>query len=150
MLLYYEHARLKKGFITFQIIHSETIMYYQIIEHDLKLIYAYMRRGKTSNSYVEIKNKTLGQIVNILKNLDNSDGEPLISKGDYNFLSQIKDNRNLWAHSNFIKFVYKQKFLSSKVYLKQYQKLTKDHDRVEQVCEVLEKIRLEYCNMQVR
>ena len=138
------------NFDTFKIIHSETIMYYQIIEHDLKLIYAYMRRGKPSNNYVEIKNKTLGQIVSILKDLDNSDGEPLISKEDYNFLSQIKDNRNLWAHRNFIEFVYEQEFLSSKAYLKQYQKLTKDHDRVERVYKVLEKIRLEYCNIQVR
>ena len=150
MLLYYEHARLKKGFITFQIIHSETIMYYQIIEHDLKLIYAYMRRGKPFDNYIEIENKTLGQIVSILKDLDNSDGNPLISKGDYNFLSQIKDNRNLWAHSNFIEFVYEQEFLSSKAYSRQYQKLIKDHDRIEQVYKVLEKIRLEYCNIQVR
>lgn len=47
------------SFDTFKIIHSETIMYYQIIEHDLKLIYAYMRRGKPFDNYIEIENKTL-------------------------------------------------------------------------------------------
>lgn len=35
-------------------------------------------------------------------------------------------------------------------YSKQHQKLINDYDRIEQVYKVLERIRLEYCNIQVR
>lgn len=132
-------------FDSYKILHSETIMYYQLIEHDLKYIYAYMRKGDIDNNFERIENMTLGQMIKTLQDLDNSDGNPLISTGDYNFLSQIKDNRNLWAHSNFTEFIYKQNFLYSKEYQKQCEKLQKDHDRVSRACDILENIRVEYC-----
>ena len=37
-------------FDTYKILHSETLMYYQLIEHDLKYIYAYMRRGDINDN----------------------------------------------------------------------------------------------------
>lgn len=132
-------------FDSYKILHSETLMYYQLIEHDLKYIYAYMRKGNIEDNFERIENMTLGQMIKTLQDLDNSDGDPLISAGDYNFLSQIKDNRNLWAHSNFTEFIYKQNFLYSKEYQKQCEKLQKDHDRVSRACDILKNIRVEYC-----
>lgn len=132
-------------FNTYKIFHSETLMYYQLIEHDLKYIFAYMRKGNINDNFEKIENMTLGQMIKKLQDLDNSDGDPLISADDYNFLSQIKDNRNLWAHSNFTEFIYKENFIHSKEYQKQCDKLQRDHDRVSRACDILENIRIEYC-----
>lgn len=35
----------------FKILHSEKIMYYQIIEHDLKYIYAFMLKGNINKHF---------------------------------------------------------------------------------------------------
>lgn len=132
-------------FNQFKILHSETIMYYQIIEHDLKFIYAYMRAGTIDDHFELIENKTLGQMVKMLKDLDNSDGNPLISLGDYNFLSQICENRNLWAHNCFTEFIYITNWECSNEYRKLCDRLSKDHDRVSRASKILEDIRLKYC-----
>lgn len=125
-------------------------MYYQLIEHDLKYIFAYMRKGNINDNFEKIENMTLGQMIKKLQDLDNSDDDPLISAGDYNFLSQIKDNRNLWAHSNFTEFIYKENFIYSKEYQKQCDKLKRDHNRVSRACAILENIRIEYCTNHIR
>ena len=65
--------------------YAETMMYYQVIEHDIKYLYAYMHDGEVRDNYSGIENKTLGQMINMLRDLDYSDNKPLISKGDYNF-----------------------------------------------------------------
>lgn len=132
-------------FNDFKILHSETIMYYQIIEHDLKYIYSYMLKGDVAKHLNDMDNKTLGQMIKILKDLDFSDGKPLISSGDYNFLSQICENRNLWAHKTYTEFIYIQNFIYSPEYQKQCDKLIKDHDRVEKASKIVEDIRIDYC-----
>lgn len=137
-------------FDTYKILHSETLMYYQKIEHNLKCIYAYMREGKVDDNFEKIENVTLGQVIKKLQDLDNSDGNPLISAGDYNFLSQIKDNRNLWAHHNFIEFIYEKDFSNSKKYKKQCERLQRDHDRVSRACSILEEIKEKYCSSHKR
>ncbi len=133
------------NFNDFKILHSETIMYYQIIEHDLKYIYAYMLKGNIENHFDKIENKTLGQMIKKLRELDQSDGKPLISAEDYNFLSQICDNRNLWTHQAYIDFIYIDDFIYSDEYQRQCKKLLKDHNRVSKAYEILEKIRIDYC-----
>ena len=75
----------------FKVLHSETIMCCQIIEGDLKWIYAFMHKGDPDENRSKVSNYTLGQIVNKLKELDNSDGKPYISASDYNFLSQMTE-----------------------------------------------------------
>ena len=132
-------------FITFKIRYAETMLYYQRIENDIKYIYAYMKKGNIYKHFDEIDNKTLGQMIRKLKCLDYSDNKPLISLDDYNFLTQICDNRNHWAHAVFTKFIYIEDFLSSTEYKKQSLKLEKDHQRVESASNILENIRINYC-----
>ena len=60
----------------------------QIIEGDLKWIYAFMHKGDPAETRSKVSNYTLGQIVNKLKKPDNSDGKPYISASDYNFLTK--------------------------------------------------------------
>lgn len=132
-------------FATFKIKYAETMLNYQAIEHDIKYIYAYMKVGDVSQHFDEIENKTLGQMIRKLKELDNSDNKPLISSNDYNFLTQICDNRNHWAHSVFTEFIYIKDFDLSREYKKQCDKLEKDHNRVQVASDILEKIRIDYC-----
>lgn len=132
-------------FDTFKIKYAETMLSYQAIEHDIKYIYAFMLKGDVNKHFDDIENKTLGQMIRKLKELDYSDGNPLISAGDYNFLTQICDNRNYWAHKVFTEFVYTENWFYSKDYQKQCDKLEKDHDRVERASHILEGIRIDYC-----
>lgn len=94
------------NFDEFKIPHSETILYYQVVEHDLKLICAYMHEGNVNDNLDRVENRTLGQMIDLLKALDNEDGKPNISSGDYNFPEQLSKNRNHWAHQVFTEFMY--------------------------------------------
>lgn len=135
----------------FKILYGETMMYYQLIENNIKLIYSYMHKGNVVQHFEAVESKTLGQMIRTLKKLDESDGKPLINAADYNFLAQICDNRNHWAHQAFIEFMYVQEnTFNSKKYKKQCDKLAKDHDRVKRASEILEKIRIEYCTRMAR
>lgn len=134
------------NFNDFKIMHSETLMYYQIVEHDLKMIYAYMHAGDVDENWGAVQERTLGQMVDILKNLDNSNGDPDISHADYNLLKQLSKNRNHWAHNVFTEFVYEDNFLYSEEYERQCTKLTKDHDRLKGVCDKVEKTMIKLCS----
>ncbi len=129
-------------FEQFKIYHSETIMYCQCIEHDLKWIYSYMHKGDQYENFEKLGKTTLGALVKKLKELDNSDGNPFISNDDYNFLKQMTEKRNYWCHQCCIDFVYEKNFLSSKEYEKICNKLQRDHDRLERVSDSVEKVRL--------
>ena len=132
-------------FNKFKLMYASTMICYQAIEHDIKFIYAYMKAGDVNDHFDEIENKTLGQMIRKLKELDNSDNKPLISSDDYNFLTQICDNRNHWAHKVFTEFLYEDNWINSKAYQKQCDKLSKDYERIKRASDILEKIRIEYC-----
>ena len=133
-------------FKDFKNVYADTMLCYQLIEHDIKFIYAYMRLGSVDEHFDEIENKTLGQMIRILKDLDNSDGKPLIAASDYNFLTQICDNRNHWAHKVFVSFIYEDNWINSREYQKQCDKLSKDYERAYRASKILERIRIEYCS----
>ena len=132
-------------FNSFKIKYAETMLNYQAVEHDIKFIYAYMLKGNVDKHFESIENKTLGQMIRLLRDLDYSDDNPLISKSDYNFLIQICDNRNHWAHSVFTSFIYTKDFIYSDKYQKECLKLEKDHERIERASQILEEIRIDYC-----
>lgn len=133
-------------FDEFRLKYAETMMNYQFIEHDIKFIYAYMHIGDINKNFDSIENKTLGQMIVFLKDLDFSDNKPLISAKDYNFLKQICDNRNFWAHKVFVEFMYEKDGFYSEDYIKQCTKITKDCDRVKKAADILEEIRVDYCS----
>ena len=84
-------------------------------------------------------------MIKMLKILDNSDKNPLISSNDYNFLAQICDNRNHWAHKVFTEFLYEDDWEKSEAYQKQCDKLSKDYERIIKASGILEKVRIDYC-----
>lgn len=132
-------------FNTFKLMYVSTMLFYQTIEHDIKFIYAYMHIGDINKHFAEIENKTLGQMIRILEKLDNEDHNPLISANDYNFLKQICDNRNHWAHKVFTEFLYGENWINTQAYKKQCAKLEKDYLRIKDASSILEKIRIKYC-----
>lgn len=53
----------------FKLIHSELIMQVQLIENDLRLIYAAMRKGDFDDNIEILEKANLGKIITELKNL---------------------------------------------------------------------------------
>ena len=90
----------------FKLIHSELIMQVQLIENDLRLIYAAMRKGNFDDNVEILEKANLGKIITELKKLDYSDGNPDLSEKDYKLLNQIREIRNYWCHQCFIDYVY--------------------------------------------
>ena len=90
----------------FKLIHSELIMQVQLIENDLRLIYAAMRKGNFDDNVEILEKADLGKIITELKKLDYSDGNPDLSEKDYKLLNQIREIRNYWCHQSYIDYVY--------------------------------------------
>lgn len=128
---------------TFKDYYATTMMYYQRIEHDIKLIYAFMLKGNTDDNLENIENKTLGAMIRILEKLDYSDNKPFISRGDYKFLKDICDKRNYLAHQAFVDFIYKDSPLFSEEYKSISNSLESDCKEVERASDILEEMRIE-------
>ncbi len=90
----------------FKLIHSELIMQVQLIENDLRLIYASMKAGVFEDNYDNLEQANLGKIIRALKELDNSDGAPELSDKDYETLNQIREIRNYWCHQCYLDYIY--------------------------------------------
>ena len=90
----------------FKLIHSELIMQVQLIENDLRLIYASMKAGVFEDNYDNLEQANLGKIIRALKELDNSDGAPELSDKDYETLNQIRELRNYWCHQCYLDYIY--------------------------------------------
>lgn len=133
------------GFETFKDYYATAMMHYQRIEHDIKLIYAFMLKGNTDDNLESIDNKTLGTMIRILEKLDYSDNKPFISRDDYKFLKDICDKRNYWAHQAFVDFIYKENPLNSKEYKDVSSSLESDSNEVERASDILEEMRIECC-----
>lgn len=127
----------------FHFLVGQTIMYCQIIEHDVKRIYAAMHKGDYYDNLEKVEKWTLGKCVAELKKVDFSDNKPYISASDYNFLKQMKDKRNHWCHQAYQNFMYSEQFLQSKEYANECRKLQKDNERFSIVCDKLEEVRVQ-------
>ncbi len=122
---------------------GQTIMYCQIIEHDVKRIYAAMLIGDYYDNLEKTEKWSLGQTVQKLKALDFSNNKPYISANDYNFLKQMTEKRNHWCHQAYQNFLYNKQFLQSKEYADECRKLQRDNERLSNVCDALEKVRIQ-------
>ncbi len=122
---------------------GQTIMCCQVIEHDVKRIYAAMHIGDFYDTLAKIEKWSLGQTVQKLKELDFSSKNRYISASDYNFLKQMTEKRNHWCHQTYQKFLYNKQFLQSKEYADECHKLERDNERLSNVCKALEKVRIQ-------
>ncbi|MDE5545510.1 MAG: hypothetical protein K2I76_02770, partial [Malacoplasma sp.] len=119
------------------------IMYYQLIENDLKIIYSLLKNNNFQDSYLSVEKSLIGVIVEKLKKFDLSENKNFLTHEDYNFLTQITKNRNYWVHENFIEFLYNNDFENSKEYIKSYKRLLKDNERIKNVYLNIEKMKID-------
>lgn len=126
----------------FHFLVGQTIMYCQVIEHDVKRIYAAMHKGDYYENLEKVEKWTLGKCVAELKKLDFSDDEPYISASDYNFLKQMTEKRNHWCHQAYQNFLYNKQFLQSREYADECRKLQRNNERLSKVCNALENVRI--------
>lgn len=117
----------------FHILHSETLMYYQIVEYELKVIYSQLLPGDRNANFREIEKMTLGQVVNELREKDRSSGHPWISEEDYRFLSKEAGSRNFWAHQNFLELMLGSDSENMAAFHRQSKHLKEDRDRLKSV-----------------
>ena len=127
----------------FKLIHSELIMQVQLIENDLKLIYAGMHKGNFDKNFNTLEKSNLGTVIRKLKELDYSDGHPDLSKKDYEVLEQIREIRNYWCHQCFLDYVYIQGDMQREYeFQKVARRLSEDENRTWDLHEHLEKVRI--------
>ena len=123
---------------------GQTIMYCQIIEHNVKLIFSAMCKGDMKNTLKMIeRNKwTLGRSIKELKKLDFSDEDPYLSESDYHILSQVAQKRNHWCHKTYLQYAYNENFLQSDEYQEECLKLQQDNEELGPVYRALEEVRI--------
>lgn len=114
---------------------GETIMLYQFMENDLKLIYAGMLDGNFGKNIEIVRStfKGLGQIVQALEELDNSDGNPYFSRDTYILLGKLARQRNFYCHQCCVEFCYAPSFKDSPEFLEGFEKLIRTNESIKSV-----------------
>ena len=102
-----------------------------------------MHVGDFYENLDKIQKWSLGQTVQKLKELDFSGKSHYISASDYNFLKQMTEKRNHWCHQTYQNFLYNKQVLQSKEYADECRKLERDNERLSNVCDALEKVRIQ-------
>lgn len=123
---------------------GELIRECQCIECDIKLMYAGMLAGEVEENYKQVENLTMGEALNELQELDNSDGTPYLSSEDYKLLRKIKSVRNHWVHKGYVDFIYaknKREYISAMTPV--YEKLCEDYYWINELSDKIEHVRLD-------
>lgn len=122
---------------------GETIMLYQFMENDLKLIYAGMLDGVFYKNIEVVRStfKGLGQIVQALEELDNSDSNPYFTKETYILLNRLARQRNYYCHQCCVDFCYNPYFLQSPEFMDSLEKLANTNETIKSVQEQTDKHR---------
>lgn len=128
---------------TFKIIHSELIQQVQCIEHDLKVMYAAMKKGRFQSNMEAVSKANLGKIARELEALDYSDDFPELSERDYELIDEIRDIRNYWCHQCYIDFVYiSDHYQRERQFQDIAQRLHYDENRTYALMQKIEKMKL--------
>ena len=94
----------------FQIIHSEIIEHFQIIEFNLKKMGALLKclifKDNSFEKYMDIfskiENDTIGYLIAELKKLQKEAAVTIFSDFDYELLEKVRKSRNFWCHNCYI------------------------------------------------
>jgi hypothetical protein len=94
---------------------GETILLYQMMENDLKLIYAGMQEGNFFKNIENVRGtyKGLGQIILALEELDTTRSSPYFTKDTYTLLNKLARQRNYYCHQCSLDFCYDPYFRES-------------------------------------
>ncbi|MBQ0045463.1 MAG: hypothetical protein KBS35_01050 [Mycoplasma sp.] len=120
---------------------GETIMFCQIIESDIKIIYVNLLGQDKEITWKLNEKETLGSMIKKLQALDKDN--KLLSNDDYYYLHQVAGKRNHWCHQTYINFLYTgEGFRQSTQYQTECQRLLADHAQLEKIYRVLEEMRI--------
>lgn len=114
---------------------GETVMLYQFMENDLKLIYAGMLDGDFYSNISKVRStfKGLGQVVQALEQLDNSDEKPYFSRETYALLNKLARQRNFYCHQCCVEFCYNPYFRESAEFKESCESLMKTVKSIREV-----------------
>ena len=115
---------------------GETIIYYQFMENDLKLIYAGILGGNFYKNIEQVRStfKGLGQVVIALEELDYSTNEtPYFTRDTYKLLSKLARQRNYYCHQCCIDFCYNPYFKDSAEFHESLQSLIRTNNSIRMV-----------------
>jgi len=94
---------------------GETVLLYQMMENDLKLIFAGMQNGDYFKNVEMVRStyKGLGQIILALQELDISSANPYFTQDTYTLLNKLARQRNYYCHQCALDFCYDPYFRES-------------------------------------
>lgn len=114
---------------------GETIMLYQLMENDLRLMFAGMTSGDFYANLDKVKAtyKGLGQLVVALEQLDNSDSSPYFTAETYALLNRLARQRNYYCHQCCLDFCYNPQFRDTMEYKQSLERLEKTNEIIKSV-----------------
>ena len=115
----------------------------QMIELNVKLMYAGMMQGSFNRNLSMVRNKPLGSVLIELEQIDNSDGHPYFTKDDYDLMFEIKNIRNYWVHKGYASFVYLPSDKWQEGLEIQYNKISDLAEKLERFSKETEEVRLD-------
>ena len=123
------------NFDKYKYILGETIVLYQFLENDLKIIFAGILKGNFYKNieYVRSEYKGLGQVIKALEELDNSDSSPYFSKETYILLNKLARQRNYYCHQCCVDFAYNPDFKNSIEFKESLEKLIDTNNSIKYV-----------------
>jgi hypothetical protein len=114
---------------------GETVLLYQMMENDLKLIYAGIQEGNFFKNVENVRStyKGLGQIIMALEELDGARSTPYFSGETYNLLSKLSRQRNYYCHQCSLDFCYDPYFRESIEFKDALEKLERTNEIIKSV-----------------
>ena len=114
---------------------GETIMLYQLMENDLRLMFAGMTSGDfyANLDTVKATYKGLGQLVVALEQLDNSDSSPYFTAETYALLNRLARQRNYYCHQCCLDFCYNPQFRDTMEYKQSLERLEKTNEIIKSI-----------------
>ena len=114
---------------------GETIMLYQLMENDLRHMFAGMTSGDFDANLDKVKAtyKGLGQLVVALEQLDNSDSSPYFTAETYALLNRLARQRNYYCHQCCMEFCYNPYFRDTMEYKQSLERLEKTNEIIKSI-----------------
>ncbi len=114
---------------------GETIMLYQLMENDLRLMFAGMTSGDFYENLEKVKAtyKGLGQLVQALEQLDNMDSSPYFTRDTYALLNRLARQRNYYCHQCCLDFCYNPQFRETPEYKQSLERLEKTNEIIKSI-----------------
>ena len=121
---------------------SDILQDTQVIEEDLRWIYAYLHKGKTDKNYEKSKKIDVAKLVNNVEALDFAHENHQLNLDDYAVLRQIRNLRNYLADKIYSTFIFNQDYLKSLEYKNACEKVVNYYEDIHNLVPTVHKFKL--------